>query len=71
MKRQIIAAEGEDTRLEDMMDVLEDDFDYIISGLDKLNRDGRESRADGISVAQELHESLDAIISRIADILGG
>ena len=72
MKKQIIAAkENEDTRLEDMLDVLEDDFDYILSGLDKLNREGRESREEGISIAQQLHESLDAITVQIADIIGG
>jgi hypothetical protein len=72
MKRVIMSAEAsEDTRLKDMIDVIEDDFDYAVSGLEKLDRDGGPSRSSGIEVANELHAQLTDIIAQIADIIGG
>ncbi len=65
------AAADEDTRLRDMIDSLEDDFDYIVSGLEKLDRSDRDSRESAIAVATELHEQLNNIIASIADIIGG
>jgi len=72
MKKYIRAAEEkEDTRLADIIDQLEDDFDYIIGGLEKLDRDGGESRQSGIQVAMEIGNQLNSITSQIADIIGG
>lgn len=72
MKRMITSADAtEDTRLADIIDQLEDDFDYIISGLEKLDRDGRDARESGISVAMQLGEQLNSITAQIADIIGG
>lgn len=72
MKRYVKAAdETEDRRLADMIDSLEDDFDYIISGLEKLDRDGKDSRDSGISIANQIHDQLNEITAQIADIIGG
>ncbi len=71
MKRYISSAEkSEDTRLADMIDQLEDDFDYIISGLEKLDRSGHEIRESGIELANVIGEQLNTITSQIADIIG-
>ena len=67
----VAAQENEDNRLADMIDKLEDDFDYIISGLEKLDRSDKSLRESGIQVASQISEQLDAITAQIADIIGG
>lgn len=78
MKRQftvkpkhIMAAETDiedavDSRLDqagELQDRLEDDFDYIISGLERLSRDGDIGRA--ISIMQKLADTFDDAIATI------
>lgn len=78
MKRQftvkpknIMAAETDiedavDSRLDqagELQDRLEDDFDYIISGLERLGRDGDIGRA--ISIMQKLADTFDDAIATI------
>lgn len=78
MKRQftvkpknVMAAETDiedavDSRLDqagELQDRLEDDFDYIISGLERLGRDGDIGRA--ISIMQKLADTFDDAIATI------
>lgn len=70
MKRAIRAADtAEDTRLDDAVSDLEDDFDYILSGLDKLGRSGATGINDGLVIAEKLQSTLQAVIKQIADKL--
>lgn len=60
----------EDTRLEDIIDTLEDDFDYILSGLSMLDRTGGGNREAGIAIAQDLSDKLQEVIQNIGRTVG-
>lgn len=61
------AADVEDTRLKDAIDEVEDDFDYAISGLEKLGRGDKQSYEAALSIVQGLSNALAQVIDRIAD----
>lgn len=70
IKKPVMAAEEDDTRLEDLIDSLEDDFDYAISGLHMLDRSGSGNREAGIAIANDLNEKLQSIIANIGKTVG-
>ena len=51
------------------LDALNDDFDYIVASLEKLDRSGSELSAKGNVIAQELLTTFQDTIGQIADIL--
>lgn len=69
--KNVMAAETDiedavDSRLDqasELQDRIEDDFDYIISGLERLGRDGDIGRA--ISIMQKLADTFDDAIATI------
>lgn len=61
------AEESATDRLDAAIDELNDDFDYIVSGLEKLGRSGANGENDALVIAENLQNSLNAIISEIAD----
>lgn len=68
MKRIISATtEEKDTRLDDALVVLKDDFDYCIAGLEKLGADGKID--DALSVASELTNGINSTISKVAKLV--
>lgn len=68
MKRIISAAtEDTDTRLDDALSVLKDDFDYCMSGIEKLGADGKTD--DALSIANELNSGIGSIIRKIAKLV--
>lgn len=68
MKRIISAAtEDKDTRLDDALSVLKDDFDYCVSGIEKLGADGKTE--DALSIATELNNGIGGIIRKIAKLV--
>lgn len=68
MKRIISAVtEDKDTRLDDALSVLKDDFDYCISGIEKLGADGKTE--DALSIATELNNGIGEIIRKIAKLV--
>lgn len=68
MKRlsRITSAE-DDSKLQDTMSDLKDDFDYILSGLDKLDRSGAEAQNNGLIIAENLRDTFQDVISKIAN----
>lgn len=68
MKRlsRITSAE-DDSKLQDTMSDLKDDFDYILSGLDKLDRSGAEAQNNGLIIAENLRDAFQDVISKIAN----
>lgn len=69
MKRRIIAAdETVDTRLKDASDILKDDFNYVLDGLDTLSRRGLV--VEGLDIADKLSVNLSECINEIAQLLG-
>lgn len=68
MKRIISAAtEEKDTRLDDALSILKDDFDYCIAGMEKLGADGKIE--DALSVTDELNNGINNIINKIAKLV--
>lgn len=68
MKRIIAAAaEEKDTRLDDALSILKDDFDYCMSGIEKLGSDGKTE--DALSIADELNNGIGGIIRKIAKLV--
>lgn len=73
MKRVYVksAEASEQSKLEALMGTLKDDFDYVMSGLDKLARDGGELENSGTTIAQNLSDQLQVVIQQIANLQGG
>ncbi len=70
MKRytKITSAENaQEDVFKDSVNNLKDDFDYVLSGLDRLNRSGNLS--DSLSIIQELEEHLNDVIDEIASMV--
>ena len=57
--------DDKDAIFKDKMDQLNDDFDYIQSGLEKLNRSGMTNEAD--TIINNLGMQLQSIIADVAD----
>ena len=68
MKRlnRIMAAESDESRLSAIIDELKDEFDYIISGFEKLDRSGSELGNNGLAIAESLMNTFMQIESDIA-----
>ena len=67
MKRRIISAsDSKNERLDEFLDVLKSDFDYILEGLDKLGRSGVNSGNDALAIAERLQSNLQDTINEIA-----
>ena len=49
-----------------MIDALKDDFDYIISGLERLQRQGANGSNDALMIAENLSSDLQSTITQIA-----
>ena len=57
--------DDKDAMFKDKMDQLKDDFDYIQSGLEKLNRSGMSNEAD--TIINNLGMQFQSIIADVAD----
>ena len=68
-KKPIMSAEEIEDRIEALIDVCEDDYDYAISGVEKLQRIGRSKEA--ISLLTELDGVLNEMIERISSVVAG
>ena len=66
-KKIVASSESEDTRIKDLSSDLKDDFDYILDGIDMLDRNGRIN--EGIDVCTAISDSLQTYVRQIADIL--
>lgn len=63
------ADEAVDTRLDDGLKQLSDDFDYLASGLEKLGRNGANSTNDALSILELVSADIQKFISQVADAL--
>lgn len=69
MKRLTKITSAEDaSRLSDMIKQIEDDFDYLIAGLEKLDRGGKDSSMSGESVAEELQSAIQSGIEAVSNL---
>jgi len=67
IRRPITAAAEDDSKLVMMMDQLKDDFDYVLAGLEKLDRTGATESNEGLVIAEALSDALQDAISKISD----
>ena len=73
MKRVIVAAETDpqQDRLDEVLDGLSDNFDYVIDGLKMLGRDGNKSIDDAIAIAHTLEAGIDTAMQAVAARIQG
>ena len=64
-----VKAAEDDSKLVQTIDKLEDDFDYIVASLEKLDRSGAEASNKGLVIAEKLLDTFQQAISQIADVL--
>lgn len=68
IRRKVTAAdESGASKLQDMIDRIQDDFEYIIAGLEKLDRTSASESNDGLIIAEGLNASLQDVIAQIAE----
>ena len=58
-------------QLSEMISQLDDDFEYALSGLEKLSRSSNADIESGIAIATELSGSIQDIIAQISDLFTG
>lgn len=63
----IQAADEGDTRVEDAMSNLKDDFDYALDGFDKLVRNGNV--AEALSIMNTLSDAMNSAIEESAALI--
>ena len=62
--KKFISAATDANPVDDILDSIEDDFDYAMAGIDKINRDGNSKTA--MELAQNLSQALQSIIESIS-----
>lgn len=65
MKRMIVAAAGDKNPLDDLLDSIDDDYDYAVAGIEKLKREGDNKAA--MEQAQKLSQALQSVIDAISN----
>ena len=65
MKRMVLAAAGDENPLDDLLDSIDDDYDYAIAGIEKLKREGDNKAA--MEQAQKLSQALQSVIDAISN----
>ena len=68
MKR-VIAASMNNEALDELMSAVEDDFDYVVSGLQKLDRMGKEPSQKAMQIAGQLQQAIQATQAQIANLI--
>lgn len=62
----VTAAENE-SAFDDIVSNIKDDFDYIVEGLETLNRRGTDSSKQAMSIAATISSDLEGYIANIAE----
>lgn len=60
------ASEGSEDKLGDAISYLKEDFDYILSGLEHLQRQGANGQNDALMIAENISSQLSNCINEIA-----
>ena len=69
MKRRIITAAEGDSQLIDEMDILKDDFNFIITGFEQLERMGKDKENEARAILLELSGNIASVRSQVAEAL--
>lgn len=68
-KKPVKAAEtskGQEA-FDEAMDNLQDDFDYLVDGLEKMVRDGGEGQSQALQIVLEASSAVNNIINKISN----
>lgn len=65
--KSVTAAENVDNGLDDAIKNLENDFEYLISGIEKLSRSGVNKSNQGLAIVENVSSSIQEFISQVAD----
>ena len=69
--RAITAAETDESKLIAIMDRMEEDFAYLMSGFEKLDRTDATASNQGLMIAEQLNSAIQQAIEQIADYMTG
>lgn len=64
------AEDNSNDKLADAIDSLKEDFDYIIAGLERLDRQGANGSNDALMIAENISTNLQGHLSEIASHIG-
>lgn len=67
--KPVKGAEGENNKLEDTLDAIKDDFDYVMAGIDKLGRSGAEAANNALIIAESFQSDIQSVIEKIAQYI--
>lgn len=63
----IVGAEEEHEELMELMKDIKDDFDFILSGLEKLERSNREDYQSALEIARNMYTNMQDTIASISE----
>ena len=63
----VVAAENDRPALDEAIDKLEEDFSYVVAGLEKLGRDGVNASNAALAIAEKIQGTLQTYVSEIAN----
>lgn len=69
MKRYVKSASNPDSPLDENIDDLKADFDYVLDGLEKLGRMGSDKSKGALSISLELSDMLNDINNEISNLM--
>lgn len=67
MKRYVRSSEDQNEKLVETLRNLKDDFDFIISGLEKLDRSSAEDSRISLEIAEKFYTQMQEIVSDISE----
>lgn len=71
VRNYIKAASEDDSKLALLTSQLEDDFDYLLAGFDKLDRTGATESNEGLVIAEGVADAIQDAIAQVSEVIGG
>lgn len=72
--RQSINAAADDTvdnRLAEAISVAQEDFEYVIMGLEHMGRQGANATSEALGILENLQNGISSVLKQIADTADG
>lgn len=68
---RVTAADAGVDPIEELSDIMDDDFSYFMAGLAKLQRDGGEDARAAYNIAIQLNDAIQSAIANISEYTQG